>query len=182
MDAGVPDAGLKFIFVSSRSWSGDLVAAGGSPGSTGSANASFLCNTLGRDAGLGWFTALITEPGRNLGASVPADGPWYRTDGVLVFATRDELLRGTPRVPINLDERGLAPGGYGSVWTGLTFGVDGGLTASTRSCDRWSTSNAGSLGTAGAYGATNPTWLNIGFQSGTGASCSTQLHLYCIGY
>jgi len=170
---GASDAGPRMLrmFVTSRSFSGDL---GGRSGADG------LCELVARDAGLeGRFVAFIagTQPGgRYTGHErVPADNVWYRVDGMpindswLTIRFNEPLL-----VAPNLDERGNPVPADAFVWTGIGRDGDPAIGEDCASPDfvswDYDTGNSAFVG--------RPNDVER-WSSDTDVPCSNEGHLYC---
>lgn len=148
-------SGVKRVFVTSKTYSGNLLTEGG--GASGLAGADNLCNQLGATLG-GTWVAWLSE-GASAFDRVTGQGPWYRVDGTtLVFPDR-EALKGLPLVPISTDELGLTHNTDLQAWTGTDVG--GTISATGTRCLGWS-SGVGFFGQYGDITVSGPQWTNAG--------------------
>lgn len=106
------------------------------------------------------------------------DGPWVRTDGVLVAESFADLVDGSLEAPINLDELGepgptiLGCGGEAvGVWTGV---FTDGTPTEEDNCNNWSPGMPNSLGLIGDLGATDGAWTDACIES-----CAFAYPIYC---
>jgi len=181
----VPDArpAGKRVFVSSLRYSANLRAAGG--GTDGLSSGDALCQLLADASALGGtYRAWLSTTTVDAIDHITGAGPWYRIDGALAFPNHVSLGT-TPRVPVDIDERGNKPDPYYEAWTGTGVGgrhyVRNGLTSTT--CADWtSTIDSDQIkGQLGIYGQQN-TNLGAGpeWTSYAAGFCSPfARHLYC---
>lgn len=169
VDAGMPSANPR-VFVTSASFSGDLVTPGRSTNPRLATDT--LCNDAAADAGLGGvWRAMVAVGGMNAFLRLEAGAPYRLVGtGVEVFRTAQKL-NAAPEVPIDRNEFGtVVPGS--SVWTATNaLGLDNGV-----SCDGWT---IGNLTANGYVGATDDRtrWSTFGPQD-----CQTPARLYCFEY
>jgi hypothetical protein len=168
------------LFLTHDRWDGDLVGAATALGisvTTGIAAGDALCNRAATSAGLGgtWI-AWLSDGAHDAIDRVKDVGPWYRVDGVAVFAGKAALV-GNPLVPIDRDETGaeteiLDASGLADIpWTGTL--ADG--TRSVSTCGDWKSNSNADHGMAGA----NNTTTNAKWSEGTVPLCNNPYHLYC---
>lgn len=147
--------GVKRVFATSKTYSGNLLAEGG--GANGLAGADNLCNQLGAPLGGSWV-AWLSE-GASAFDRITGQGPWYRVDGTtLVFPDR-ESLKGLPLVPISTDEQGNTHTSNAQAWTGTDVG--GTIAATGRRCLGWG-AGVGFFGQYGDIDSATPDWTNAG--------------------
>ena len=123
---------------------------------------------------LPWLGTEANSPGFDF----VGDGPWVRTDGVLVAESFADLVDGSLEAPINLDELGepgptiLGCGGEAvGVWTGVF--TDGTPTGEDN-CNNWSAGVPNSFGLLGDLGATDGAWTDACTES-----CAFAYPIYC---
>jgi hypothetical protein len=170
-DGGGPH---KLVFITSATFSGNLVVSGSQP--TGLAAADALCATAATAAGLGAsFRAWLSDGNTNAIDRIADVGPWYLTDGTLVFHNKANLAT-TALAAINRNENG-APvnqwdGSYAQwVWTGTQIG---GVRAA-QTCNDWSSVSGN--GAVGRFDAPDQ-WTGNGSLDCSGDSY--HMHLYCL--
>jgi len=159
-DAGVAllsDSGGPWVFVSSRSLSGDSVQ-----------DVHELCRELGEKANLGnaWFP-WISSVAQDVSDIYFGNGPWYRTDGTLAFDDRDALFTG-PKVPINRDESGQET--LSDVFTG----TDRNGHNTGQNCKEWRSYYKVDDVTLGNSGSVGADWTNKKV-----TDCGTPRRVYC---
>ncbi|MEM9066923.1 MAG: hypothetical protein AAGE52_00415 [Myxococcota bacterium] len=151
-----PDVTGPWVFVSSEVLSGDSVP-----------RANETCTRLGAELGGEWIAWISTRE-RDAVDSVRGEGPWYRTDGMMAFESREELRVG-PRVPISFDENGDELGDV-EVFTGTNpdgrySGVD---------CRRWRSYYPEDDGTVGRCAEAGDGWT-----ASASAPCDPPRRVYC---
>jgi hypothetical protein len=143
---------------------------------SGTANPNVFCQEEADDAGLpnpqGYvaFLATSTTPAMNLIAS---QGPWKRTDEVIVANQANDFATGKLLAPFSLAPDGVH---YRSdrVWTGATDPTVSG----TATCSDWSVPATSALVGDGRTAAA-PAWFSLGAAAAT--SCSDpNTHLMCV--
>ncbi len=170
---GVCGSDCHVVFVSSKTYAGTAIG--------GVAGADAKCQALAaasEDAAIAAraarFTAWVSTGNANspgMTTRLPAAGRFRRVDGASIADSVPELLSGSIRVTVNLDENGKAiqTGGLqGASWTG----TQGNGKTSGATCADWSA--AGAQGDIGRATSTDSTWTNY-----TASDCSLQKHLYC---
>jgi hypothetical protein len=182
-------AGMKFVFVTSESYYGDITLGDNSPsqcpeGATGIDCARFECNRLADAVGLPgdyepWLSTEADPAGPRFD-DLDADGPWLNVKGDLVAASRQGLLtpkNGTDYLynPILYTEEGSDPSNGGQldvfVWTG-TFETG---AWSAHDCDKWSTPGESTTGTSG-----DARFVGLGWTFRFGSLiCSVPGRLFC---
>jgi hypothetical protein len=157
----------KRVFITAGSWNGDLKTAGG--GSDGLDGANKLCQTAATNATLGGtWVAWLSDSTHDAKDRIADVGPWYRIDGMMVFANK-AALTGHPMVAISVTETGGTP--TGSAQFPFTGTLDGG-TKDTNLCGDWTVTTGN--GRCGVYNATNNNWTQ-----GSALSCGVSYSLYC---
>jgi hypothetical protein len=166
--AGVSSGGQARVFVSSTLTSGNLMG--------GLLGADLFCNTRATKLG-GTWRAWMSDSNTSAIDRVLGDGPWFRTDGVLAFADR-AALAGLPRVPLSVDEAGLAAdGSYADVWTATYVGGTGFTDPQQLgggNCSDWTDNESSHFGRTGDMTLTDETWTNE-----QDSNCSLQGRVYC---
>jgi hypothetical protein len=165
--AGDLSAARKRVFVTSGTWLGDLKTHGG--GTDGLDGGNKLCQAAATTAGLGGtWVAWLSDSTHNAVDRVTDVGPWYRMDGMMVFANKAGLT-GHPMVAINRTENNTVAAGLAAIpFTGTSDG--GAKNAAT--CTDW-TSDTGT-GECGQATATNKNWTEF-----MALSCGVAYSLYC---
>jgi hypothetical protein len=169
---------VHHVFVTSMSFTGNL---GGLHGADGS------CSSVAGTGGLGGtWKAWLSDSTNNAIDRITNDlGPWYRLDGMLVFANKEQM-KSTPSVPIDVDENHLVTHVEG-VWTGTVLGgtsasvaapTDGGPFSAN--CEQWLTSGMnllppGPFGHSGSVDLKDKSWTDQ-----AQVSCATLQRIYCI--
>ena len=153
------------VFVTNNIFDGDLVSAaearGFPPGGTGLEAGDFLCNVHAASGGLPGddYAAWLSDAGTDAKDRLtPGSGPFLKINGELVATDIDDLIKGTIRSPIDLDQSGgAAPV---SVWTGTReFGTE----TPTFTCDDWESNDGVTFsGQDGSSSATDALWSNRG--------------------
>jgi hypothetical protein len=149
-----PPPGAKRVFVTSLRYPADLQSAGGK--ASGRESADSICQTLADASSLGGtFVAWLSTGDMDAIDHITGAGPWYRMDGVMVFANRAKLGT-TPTVAINVDETLGMPDPYYESWTGTSLGghhTPPGNRIST-TCNDWTTTTISDYveGTLGIFG------------------------------
>ncbi len=179
-DAGPPDAGppcvpvvnAKRVFVTSSTYSGNLMAHGG--GTSGLEGADNLCNLVASAAGLGGsWTAWLSSDSEDAIDRVPDVGPWYLVDQCTrVFPNRAAIAAFGPEVPIMITETGELHDPV-SVWTGT--GDTG--RADLFNCNDWTNDQpiGGYEGLIGSPSRTDSFWTD-----GPSNPCRLRHSLYCV--
>jgi hypothetical protein len=166
-DGGDGGVKRKRVFVTSGLFNGDLKTKAGT--TTGLAGADKLCRDAATAASLGGtWVAWLSDSTTNAIDRIKDVGPWYRMDGVMVFANKAGLT-GNPMVRLNINENGAA----NSVlfpWSGTNAN---GTKAATN-CTNW-TATAGTTGECGFTGSTT----NGDWASGATCPCFINYNLYC---
>ncbi|CAN5772529.1 hypothetical protein BH11MYX2_BH11MYX2_24010 [soil metagenome] len=179
-----PPPGAKRVFVTSLRYPADLKSAGGK--ASGRESADSICQTLADASSLGGtFVAWLSTSDMDAIDHVTGPGPWYRIDGVMVFANRAKL-GAIPTVAINVDETMGKPDPYYESWTGTSLGghhTPPGSRVST-TCNDWTTTviNDSVEGTLGIFG--NGFGQDVGrgadwTQYTVGYCAPFARHLYC---
>lgn len=163
--------GLR-VFVTSTSGTGNLATWAGAGGATGLAAGDAICRARALAAGMAnsdRFTALLSDATTSAASRVTGVGPFVRPDGVLIAATRSQLLA-EHLTSITVDENG-AYVGDGVAWTGSADGSVGSFH-----CSGW-TSAGSSLGQVGSLTTTwHPDWVGQGI-----SMCGQAIpRLYCV--
>lgn len=177
-------SGAKRVFVTSLRYPADLRTAGGQ--ATGRASADAICQTLADASSLGGtFVAWLSTSTSDAIDHVSGVGPWYRMDGVKVFANHANLGT-TPAVAITVDETLGTPDPYFESWTGTSLGGHRSPLGSRASvtCNDWTSTaiTAAVEGTLGVFG--NGYGQDVGHgadwtQFGMGSCGPYARHLYC---
>lgn len=173
-DASNADAatGLKRVFVSSKTYTGDLKTAGA--GVTGADGANKLCNSLAMAAGLsGTWKAWVSVGGTKAASRLTDVGGWHLMEpggaaGGVVFANL-AATTGSATIAINHNESGADVGAGYPVWTGTLANGNVGET-----CADWSSAMGVNTGTRGAGNGT-VTWT----ENNTPAPCDEKKAIYC---
>lgn len=116
------------------------------------------------------FKAFLSVGGANAADRFTFSGPWVRPDGMVVAATKAELLSGQLQAPINQTGGGEYWGNLG-VWTGSSS--DG--TTSGFDCGGWTSDLGTDSGTAGAANA-----IDVWSDAYTTSGCNGWAALYCL--
>lgn len=164
----------KRVFVTSKTWNGNLTAAASVPNGLDAADK--LCQAAAAALGGTWKAYISGKNASNLATNAVdriADvGPWYLLDGkTLTFQNKQGLTNG-PAAAVNMDEKAKV---YDSsepmkwVWTGTAAN---GTQASER-CGDWN-SQSTVLGRFGSVLATDGTWVSMNSHY-----CSDVGRLYC---
>ncbi|MCL4754127.1 MAG: DUF1554 domain-containing protein [Myxococcales bacterium] len=164
----------KRVFVTSTTWNGNMVAAGGLP--NGLEAADKLCQNAGSALGGSWRAYLSGKGSNNLATNaidrIIDVSPWYLLDGTsLAFPSKQSLTTG-PTVPVKIDEKLKVydvsePAKW--VWTGTA--ANG--TQSSERCGEWANQST-MLGRYGTLMATDATWVTLNTHY-----CSDIGRLYC---
>lgn len=174
----VPTSGGALAFLSSTTGHGKLEDWSG--GTAGLAGADEICQTLAASAALPYadsFVAWLSDSTTHATARLTFLGPFVRTDGFPLAATRAEMLGGAGKLLTGLNVTETVHYVAGAVtehlaWTGTNS--IGSVTA--QHCTDWSSSTSGSLGTIGdSSTARATTWTN-----GGASDCSQPRRLYCL--
>jgi hypothetical protein len=140
--------------------------------SIGLAGADAACLQEARAAGLsgGWKALLASATGP--AAARFAAGPrWYRTDGVELATTLQELGADRTQAPLRVDARG-APLDAQTTWTGAASAS----AASTENCRNWGAVDPAVMGRMGRADFAGRGWFNAG-----AIGCHDNLgRLYCL--
>lgn len=143
---GGTGAGVKRVFVTSVTYSGNL---------GGVAGADAKCATAAEAQSLGGaWKAWISSGSVNAIDRINDVGPWYLVNGVQKVFNNKANLSTTPLVAIDEDETGGQPTwmGIDGMWTGTTTGV-----ASGNDCLGWTSEVNTSLGTTSSP-TTDQSW------------------------
>jgi len=157
------------VFVTSGAYKGALNAGGGLDG------ADTTCTNVANNAGQsGDWTAWLSDD--NLAAADRIfDGggvPYRLLNGTYVANNKADLLDGTLRAPILIDESGNDVVGAFEVWTATA--ADG-TNPGVGSCLNWTTADPGQTGLIGVADAVDATWTDVEFED----TCDTFNRLYC---
>lgn len=153
-------------FVTFETFQGDL---GGLSGADG------LCKAAAKDAGLtspdGYQAWLGVSP-KSAASRIPlVEKPYYRLDGEMIAAKKDDLLGGKLLSPIVVTELKStlmsAP-----VWTNSS--ADGSVESLTADCQSFASPSEGELGGVGLAGKTDAGWTSLGT-----STCDRYRRLYC---
>jgi hypothetical protein len=169
----------RMAFVSSIKGSGYFATWPASNGTPGIAGGDQVCRRLAADASLplsDTYKAFLTGAGgQGALARFVHDGPWYRTDGVLLAASKAALVAGPLAAPLQIDEnRNPTPSFVHPVWTGSATNA----SATLQHCNEWTLTPDGQV-----IGRTGNNWTAEAFWSGstTSAFCgSTDAAVYCL--
>ncbi|MFV1976837.1 MAG: hypothetical protein ACC651_13890 [Candidatus Scalindua sp.] len=163
---GSSGSGTKYIFATSSIYDGNL------GGLSGADSKCALVATAGALSGT--FQAWISNDSTNAIDRITGNGPWYLTDGTLLFNNKAGLTL-TPMSNINKDENGqFVNTGGGYVWTGTDLG--GTSNTAIGNCSNWTTNLPGVNGLVGSIVANN-----IGWTESLSQGCSNvSTHLYCL--
>lgn len=163
----------RMAFVTSVGGTGNLSTWPDADGNSSAAAADAICRNRALRAALPlWSTykAWISTALEDAIDRLHNDGPLYRTDGVLIADSYDELTGGVLRAPLQVDEFSQPQPAF-VVWTGtLSSGRSSGTT-----CNSWAEES--DTATMGVMNAADTLWTNHRL---TGCS-NSELHLYCIG-
>lgn len=162
----------KRVFVTSATFTGDLVGFSGIP--TGLDAADNLCTRAAEAASLGgvWRAWLSDESTRAVGRMKDV-GPWYLLNGVKVADTLAKLDDG-PLSPIAVTELGQPVSSAGTttaVWTGA-LAITGG---SNMNCQSWTRGAGPGSGYVGLATRTDYAW-----DASHSTSCGSAARLYCL--
>lgn len=173
----VPWVPAALVFTTSAIGAGDLGSWPEAGNATGLAAGDAICRQLATAAQLpapesfvAWLSAdSVDAPDR----WTLVDGvPIRRVDGFRIADSRDDLLAFGSDNTLHVDEQGRYLGGLADLWTGTS---DGG-TATTQTCEAWTSAMFGDNGTDGvsnyAYGFE---WTEFPF----GSSCTNFRRLVC---
>jgi hypothetical protein len=161
-------AGAKRLFVTSLAYPGDLRTAG--QGSTGLSGADALCQNHAQAASMGGtWRAWLSDSFVNAITRITGEGPWALLDGRIAFTNRAELQT-VPRIPIQVDERGVVLNRL--VWTGTQVGGVG----DGNTCFNWTSSSGEAKGTIGYLGGSI---FPRDWTKGRVDDCISERHLYC---
>ncbi len=163
----------KAVFRTSTRGTADLGSWAEADGMTGVAAGDAICQTLASRGGLpnasrfkAWLgTGTIGAAGR-----VTSDGPWVRLDGVLVAASRAELLSAEHWTSISTTETGDYAPALWYAWTG----VESGGAATGSACNDWTDGSGSSEGPVGLPHSAGSMWSGV-FE----VPCSQMNALYC---
>lgn len=134
---------VKRVFVTSKTFDGNLKAHGGTTDDNGLKGADAVCNEAAASAGLGGtWTAWLSVTGGDAINRVPDVAPWYLVDQVTKAFDTHAQLAASADVPVNMTENGDTVSG--PAWTGTTLLG----TAHAARCGEWKT-NGTSLGAWG---------------------------------
>lgn len=168
-------ATARMAFVTSVGGTGDLSTWSDADGNSSAAAADAICRNRALQAALplsstykAWISTALDDAIDRL----HNDGPLYRTDGVLIAKSYDELAGGVLLAPLQVDEFSRPQPAF-NVWTGtLRNGRSSGFT-----CNSWVDEGAGAR--MGFLNAADAFWTEY---PGSLAACSnSELRLYCIG-
>jgi len=181
-----PEPPIGSIFVSSKTYTGDLKSAAQSAGctncATGLKGADYLCNNLVSSAGWttsGW-SALISTSTKNAFDRIPStyiSGESEITiifrdmNGNIVAGDKSDLFDGVGTVNINIDETLSTVSVASNVWTGTLS--DG--TKAINNCNNWDAGSAATSSVRGKVGGSGDVWIGGGARS-----CNNQGRLYCV--
>ena len=188
------EAVRRRAFVTSVTGTGALSTWPDSGGHSGLVGGDAICRARAAAAGLpgaasyrAWLSDATTDAychvqgltgtraaGCAGGAPDPC-GPWYRSDGVTVFAGSLDELTGPQRViyrAVHDDEFGAPVSSNGRIWTGTD---DEGIGRVDRNCFNWGSLSAQELGLFGQANTTAQVWT---YNSST--PCSSTLALLCL--
>lgn len=159
--------GGVIVFVTDETFQGDL---GGLTG------AHQLCKTAAKDAGLtkpdGYRAWLSVSP-ENAASQIPlVDKPYYRLDGEVIAATKDDLLDGKLLFPLVVTELKSTLPMASPVWTNSN--ADGSVKSPTDDCQSFSSASPDDSGQIGLSGKTDASWTSLG-----ASSCDQFRRLYC---
>ncbi|MFC1730253.1 DUF1554 domain-containing protein [candidate division KSB1 bacterium] len=168
----------SYVFVTSGSYDGDLLAAAQSAGYTGINGleaADYFCQEEASAAGLaGTFKAWISDDSTHASQRLNhADGDYLLTDGTLIANDWDDLVDGQLSANINKDADTNDVGSV-NVWTDTDF--DGKLIPNFN-CNYWTSNDPTHFGKIGITSSSTFTWS---YFSATDFTCDTPLHLYCM--
>ena len=142
------------------------------------------CQALANDAGLNgiykaWISDATNSPSTNFESfnQDTTDIPFRLVDGTIIADNWADLLSGSLKHPIDMNERGRRewPGPTTCVWTNTR--TSGTRAITSADCKSWRSSNSGTAAEIGEISATNSLWTgpNINLR----AFCSAQCRLYC---
>ena len=168
----------RMAFVSSVKGSGYFATWPAAGGTAGLAGADKVCQQLATSASLpqaASYKALLTiSDGMGALNRFANDGPWYRTDGVLLAASKAALQAGPLGAPLHIDERQRPTVGFKhQVWTGSGPNA----TPVNDNCSDWT-----QLPNGETSARVGQTWTAGSFWSGemTGFFCSSaEAAVYC---
>lgn len=160
-------------FLTSVAGSGDLGSWSEAGGKVGAAAGDAICQNLAVAAGLAlpWsYMAWLSTSSEDAIDRFTYDGPWVRSDGVLVAASKGDLVDGRLLTSVNITEWGAYLSGWGA-WTGTTAA---GLVA-IDTCNGWSDASGAYSGNVGVANTVDEWWTER-----TQQPCSfTNYRLYC---
>jgi hypothetical protein len=166
----IPPVG-KRVFVAGVG-NGNLTFWTGAAGATGLAAADNICRYHARLAGLpnaGAFKAWLSTAATSATSRVTSNGPWVRSDGVIVAASRTELLGGVLRAPVHVNALGA--------WSGSTFAWTATFpngSSGSSDCNGWTSASSSVMGQAGHTSNATASWVNR-----QNFACNSVFGLYC---
>lgn len=168
----------RVAFISSIKGSGYFASWPASNGTPGIAGGDQICRRLAADASLPlpdtYKAFLAGLDGRDPLHRFVHDGPWYRTDGVLLATSKAALVAGPLASPLQIDEHGGPTTGFvHRPWTGSASNG----AATPQHCNEWTqTPNGTVIGRLGNNWTADSSW------SGTTLSAycaSTDAPVFC---
>lgn len=163
----------SLVFLTDAQGNGNLGGWPGASGATGIDAADAICRASATAAKLPLpddFIAWISDDTFDAADRFEYQGPWYRTDGVLVAQDFAELTGGNLKAPMNLTESGVYVNGR-SAWTGSW---PSGL-ALPENCRNWTSGSTDDSGRSGISSFTDAFSNYFQYQ------CDRdQLGLYCL--
>lgn len=164
----------KRVFVTSKTYSGNLKAAAGA--ASGPLGGDALCQSAASSAGLnGTWMAYLASPGVSAPSRFTGNGPWKLLGSTndYSFLNIDALRYTQPLALINKTETGqTVPNNTPSrkVWTGAK---ERGATT-TNDCNGWTDSTGAQSGTVGT-----PEYITDKWRTDTDLPCDNVARLYC---
>jgi hypothetical protein len=165
----------KMVFVSSSTGSGDLSSWADANGQSGFLAGEQICQTLASKAGLKnaeKFTPWLSDSTDVAVNRLQGEGPWARSDGMVIATTKADLLDGFIITSIVQTEQG----NYISddAWTG-TSPSGRCKDCALMTCDNWSSASPNQSAIVGSTHDTNNEWTD----TGTTRACGRERHLFC---
>lgn len=180
--AAVPDAKVKgkTVFVTSMGGSGDIGSWLPDSGFEGVDAADYVCRTSARDAKLSnpeKFKAWLSVDGVfDAAERLGGEGPWVRTDGVLLARDHEQFRHALLNTSPSLNEKG------NYLWNFVITGTDshtGRAAAGDKHCNGWMSGTEEYSAAIGFSVETTSDWSHVEGYSPSGDCAYPDYHLYC---